>query len=61
MELENLKRKISEDINTSQLRIDCIYYVLKDIYRDVEDIYNQWLIQQQNKPFDNSQKEGENL
>lgn len=43
MELEQLKRKINEDIVNSQLKIDCIYYVLKDIYRDVADAYNAYL------------------
>lgn len=49
MELENLKKKINEDIINSQLRIDCIYYVLKDIYREVSDTYNAYLIQQERK------------
>jgi hypothetical protein len=45
MELENLKIKILEDINSSKLRIDCIYYVIKDIYRDLELTYNTYLSQ----------------
>ena len=44
MELEDLKRKISKDIVDSQIRIDCVYYVLKDIFREISDTYNQYLV-----------------
>lgn len=49
MELENLKNKIKEDIINSQLRIDCVYYVLKDVFRDISDTYNAYLIQEKQK------------
>lgn len=50
MELEKLRKKISEDIINSQLKIDCVYYVLKDIFREIEDTYYLYL---------NQNKEGE--
>lgn len=60
MELENLKKKINEDIINSKLRIDCIYYVLKDIYREVSDTYNTYLIQQERKlKAEQDKEEGE--
>lgn len=49
MELENLKKKIKEDIINSQLRIDCVYYVLKDVFRDISDTYNAYLLQEKQK------------
>lgn len=54
MELEKLKIKINEDIVNSNLKIDCIYYVLKDIYRDVAEAYNNYLVNATQR-----QKEGE--
>ena len=55
MELEKLKKKIEEDIINSQLRIDCVYYVLKDVFRDISDTYNAYLIQEKQT----KQEEGE--
>lgn len=53
MELENLKKKINEDIINSQLRIDCIYYVLKDVFRDISDAYSTYLAKEQEKGEEN--------
>lgn len=61
MELEKLKMKILEDIESSKLKIDCIYYVMKDIYRDLELTYNTYLLQQSKtvQPQINEIKKGE--
>ena len=50
MKLEKLRKQISEDIVNSHLEVDCIYYVLKDIFREIEDTYYLYL---------NQNKEGE--
>ena len=49
MELEKLKRKISENIIDSQLKIDCVYYVLKDIFKEIEETYYLYLKQEEDK------------
>lgn len=49
MELEKLKRKISEEIINSHLKIDCVYYVLKDIFREIEETYYLYLKQEEDK------------
>jgi len=56
MELENLKNKIEKDIINSQLRINCVYYVLKDVFRDVSDTYNAYLLE---KIKEQEQEKGE--
>ena len=49
MELEKLRKKISEDIINSHLKIDCVYYVLKDIFREIEETYYLYLKQEEGK------------
>ena len=56
MELEDLKRKISKDIVDSQIRIDCVYYVLKDIFREISDTYNQYLVAEEKEQEAAAQK-----
>ena len=37
--MEELRQKIVETINQSKLPADCIYYLIKDIYREISDAY----------------------
>ena len=46
MLLNNFKQKLINDINTSGLSIDAIYYVMRDLMRDVIDQYNLALQQE---------------
>ena len=39
MVLNELRQNISNTINDSHLSIDAIYFVLKDIYKEVEQLY----------------------
>ena len=41
MKLNNLKEKIAQDINASNLQIDAIYFVMKDIMNEIVALYNQ--------------------
>lgn len=41
--MEELRLKIIELINNSNLTPEATLFVIKDIYRDVLDAYNQWL------------------
>lgn len=41
--MEELRNNIIEVINKSGLPLDCIYYIVKDIYRETLDTYNEAL------------------
>mgnify|MGYP006988842635 CR=1 FL=1 len=41
MILNDLRKNISDLINESQLPIDAVYYVMKDIMSEIITIYNQ--------------------
>ena len=43
--MEQLKQKLLQTVNSSNLPLEAIYYVVKDFYRDVDDTYQQTLIQ----------------
>ena len=45
MQLEKLRQQLSNTINESNLPIDCIYYVLKDVYGEIVSLYNRYLAQ----------------
>jgi hypothetical protein len=49
MILNDFKQKIAEDINNSNLTIDAIYYVLKDIFNEVAMLYEQQLQREQSE------------
>lgn len=44
--MEQLKQQLLQLVNTSNLPLEAIYYVVKDFYRDVDDAYRQALQQQ---------------
>ena len=44
--MEQLKQQLLQLVNSSQLPMEAIYYVVKDFYRDVDDAYKQALQQQ---------------
>lgn len=46
--MEELRNKIINAINESKLPVDCIYYLIKDVYREVADLY-QLSMQKQEK------------
>lgn len=47
MKMEQLKADIYEAINKSRLPIDCVYYLLKDIFGELTSLYNQQLAQEE--------------
>ena len=47
MILRDLRRQIENVINQSNLSIDAVYFVLKDILNEVTDIYNQEIQKEQ--------------
>ena len=58
--MEDLKKDIINIINEKKMPLDQVYYILKDIFRDVEQTYYQQLTiaNQQNQ---NHQNGGENV
>lgn len=64
MVLRDLRKNIEDIVNQSNLSIDCIYFVFKDLMNEVENIYNQEIqrefIEQQkkNEEEDNNKEEG---
>lgn len=53
--MEELKNKLLEDCNNSGLPLEAIYYLVKDLFRDVSDTYEEVLKQEKllkSKDFD---------
>ena len=44
--IENLHEKLIKDINSCQLPVGIIYYVAKDVFREIELGYQRQLIQE---------------
>ena len=53
--MEELKRKLLQVVNESNLPLEAIYYLVKDLYRDVDDTYQRYL-----KEFEKQQNSKEN-
>lgn len=47
--MEELKQKLLQVVNTSNLSLEAIYYVTKDFFRDVDDAYQRVLRQERAK------------
>lgn len=43
--MEELKQRLVKDINNAKLPAECIYYIIKDIFRDIETSYNNYLLE----------------
>ena len=62
MVLRDLRKNIKNIVNQSNLNIDCIYFVFKDLMNEIENIYNQeiqreFIEQQKKKEEENNNKE----
>ena len=62
MVLRDLRKNIENVVNQSNLSIDCIYFVFKDLMNEIENIYNQeiqreFIEQQKKKEEENNNKE----
>ena len=55
--MEQLKQKLLQIVNESKLPIDAIYYVCKDFFRDVDDAYQQFLLNQKEQQQQNKEEE----
>ena len=57
--MEELKTKLILDINDSKLHIEGVYYIVKDLYRDVEVAYNNYLKQKAEETKKNQESKEE--
>lgn len=55
--LKELRNKIENVLNNSQLPIDAIYFVLKDVFNEVVDIYNQEIQKEEENKRQQQQEE----
>lgn len=39
MVLRDFRKKVEDLINDSHLSVDCVYFVMKDIFKEVEEVY----------------------
>lgn len=56
--MEELRKQLAELINNTQIPFDAKFYVLKDVYREVYDVYQNILKQQ--KEIDKEKQANEN-
>ena len=49
--MEDLKNQIIECINACNLSLEQIFYITKDVYRDVAEQYNIYLMQKAQAPI----------
>ena len=47
--MEELREKIAKDVNESNLPLDCVYYLFKDLFRDLESQYSMYIQQNSKK------------
>lgn len=57
--MEELKLKLLQAVNESNLPLEAIYYVAKDFFRDVDDTYKHYLEQIQTQKENKKQEENE--
>ena len=55
--MEELRLKLIDDCNKSGLPVEALVFVVRDVYRDVTEVYNKFLMQKQNEQ--DEVKEGE--
>ena len=63
MILRDLRKNIEDIVNQSNLSIDCIYFVFKDLMNEIENVYNQEIqrefIEQQKRKDEEDNNKGE--
>ena len=57
--MEELKNKLLQDCNESGLPLEAIYYLVKDLFRDVSDTYENILRQKELKEEKESKESSE--
>lgn len=60
MVLRDLRKNIENVVNQSNLSIDCIYFVFKDLMNEIENIYSQEIQKEVIQQEQQKQQEEEN-
>lgn len=47
--MEKLRLKLIEDINASELPLEAIVFVVRDVYRDAQETYQKYQLAQQSQ------------
>ena len=55
--MEELRLKLLEDLNACGLPIEAIMFVVKDVYRDVQEAFRDYQIKKEKMPNKNIKKE----
>lgn len=55
--MEELRLKLIEDLNACGLPIEAIVFVVKDVYRDVQEAFRDYQIKKEQMPNKNIKKE----
>lgn len=58
MVLRDLRKNIENVVNQSNLSIDCIYFVFKDLMNEIENIYSQEIQKEVIQQEEENNKEG---
>ena len=45
--MDKLKKQLLQLVNNSELPLEAVYYVIKDLYRDVVEVYDKMLQEQE--------------
>ena len=57
--MNELKQQILDLLNNSGLGLEPILFILRDVYRDAEDTYNQLLAQASQETIETTKEESE--
>ena len=60
LKADNFKNQLLQLINNSNLNISTIYYIVKDVCRDLQDLFNQMASQQYKEFCEEVNKQQEN-
>ena len=52
--INDFKKNLVNEINQSGLPVGIIYYILKDLYHDIEEAYQTVLINEKNTTIENT-------
>jgi uncharacterized protein YoxC len=61
LQLLELKKKLIQDINESQLPIDAVYYVMKDLETEINSLFEQTVQQEENQKQEEPEQNPEPL
>lgn len=55
--MEELRLKLIEDINNSNLPLEAIVFVVRDVYRDAQETYQKYQLAQQSQTTEENKED----